>query len=68
MQELITSCALSICCLDIQVLVVRDLLGDQRGEDLPPDLHQFVRGKVVLQHPFVRAALMTRPSRRAMPA
>ena len=44
--------------LDIQVLVVGDLLSDQRGEDLPPDLHQLVRGKIVLEHPFVRAALI----------
>ena len=41
-----------------------DLLGDQRGEDLPPDLHQLVRGEVVLQHPVVGAALVRRVSRR----
>ena len=36
-----------------------DLLGDQRGQDLSPDLHQLVRGEVVLQQPFVGAAFDT---------
>ena len=41
-----------------------DLFGDERGEDLPPDLHQFVRGEVVLQQPFVGAALVRSGSGR----
>ncbi len=44
--------------LDIQVLVVCDLLSDQRGEDLPSDLHQLVRGKIALEYPFVRATFI----------
>jgi hypothetical protein len=44
--------------LDIQVLVMGDLFGDQRGEYLTPNLHQLVHGEVVLQQPVVRAALI----------
>ena len=44
--------------LDIQVLVVCDLLSDQRRQDLPSDLHQLVRGKVVLEYPLVRATFI----------
>ena len=53
-----TSCGLLDLLLDVQVLVVRDLLGDQRAEDLPADLHQLARGQVALQHPVVGAALV----------
>ena len=63
MEELIHLLRVGDLLLDIQVFVMRDLLGDQRGEYLPPDLHQFVRGEVVLQHPIVRAALVPCRSR-----
>ena len=45
--------------LDGLVVVVGDLLGDQRGDDLPADLRQLARGEVRLQHPFVGAALVS---------
>ena len=63
-----TSCALLDLLLDVQVLVVGDLLGDQRAEDLPADLHQLARGQVALQHPVVGAALVATRSWTRMPA
>ena len=67
-QELIDLLGVLDLLLDIQILVMRDLFGDQRGEDLPPDLHQLVRGEVVLQHPVVGAALVGAGLRGAVPA
>jgi hypothetical protein len=51
-----------LCLLDLRlnsrVLVIGDLLGDQRCEDLPSHAHQLAGGKVRLQHPFIRATLI----------
>src|SRR6185295_4123305 len=63
-EDLIHLLGVGDLLLEIQILVMSDLLGDQRGEDLPADLHQLVRGEVVLQEPVVRPALMPRRSRR----
>jgi len=49
--------------LDGQVVVVGDLLGDQRGDDLPSDLHQLARRKVRLERPLVGAPLVSRGAR-----
>ena len=42
------------------ILVIGDLLGDQRADDLPADLHQLTGSKVGLQHPLVGAVLAPR--------
>ena len=49
--------------LDRLVVVVGDLLGDQRGDDLPADLRQLARGEVGLQRPLVGAPLVSRGAR-----
>ena len=53
--------------LDVLILVIGDLLGDQRADDLPADRHQFARGEIGLVHPFVGAPLIGRGLARPCP-
>ena len=63
-EELVHFLCVLDLLLNIEVLVVRDLLRDQRGEYLPSVLHQLVRSEVVLEYPLVGPALVARPPRR----
>lgn len=45
--------------LNVFILMVSDLLGDQRTDYLPSDLYQLARSKVVLEHPVINTAFIT---------
>ncbi len=57
-QELLELLGLFDLRLQILVLQAGDLLADQRGDDLPADLHQLPRRQVALEHPLIGAAFI----------